>query len=80
MRKTTALKNMLQRSNGELGFLMEAHNGLSAKIVEETGFKGIWASGLSISASLGVRDSNEASYTQVLEVLEFMVTPFWVFD
>lgn len=51
---------------------MEAHNGLSAKIVQETGFKGIWGSGLSISAQLGVRDSNEASWTQVLEVLEFM--------
>ncbi|MEJ2121923.1 MAG: phosphoenolpyruvate mutase [Alphaproteobacteria bacterium] len=56
----------------ELDFLMEAHNGLSAKIVEEAGFKGIWASGLSISSALGVRDSNEASWTQVLEVLEFM--------
>jgi phosphoenolpyruvate phosphomutase len=55
-----------------LEFIMEAHNGLSAKIVEETGFKGIWGSGLSISAQLGVRDSNEASWTQVLEVLEFM--------
>jgi phosphoenolpyruvate phosphomutase len=41
-----------------LSFLMEAHNGLSAKIVEEAGFQGIWASGLSISASLGVRDNN----------------------
>ena len=51
---------------------MEAHGGLSAKIVEEAGFPGIWASGLSISASLGLRDSNEASWTQVLEVLEFM--------
>jgi phosphoenolpyruvate phosphomutase len=51
---------------------MEAHNGLSAKIVEEAGFKGIWASGLSISAALGVRDNNEASWTQVLEVVEFM--------
>ncbi len=56
----------------ELTFLMEAHNGLSAKIVEEAGFQGIWASGLTISATLGVRDSNEASWTQVLEVLEFM--------
>ena len=36
------------------------------------GFKGIWGSGLSISASLGVRDSNEASWTQVLDVLEYM--------
>lgn len=56
----------------ELAFIMEAHNGLSAKIAEEAGFKGIWASGLSISAAMGVRDSNEASWTQVLEVLEFM--------
>ena len=42
---------------------MEAHNGLSAAIVQETGFKGIWGSGLSISAAMGVRDSNEASWT-----------------
>lgn len=55
-----------------LHFLMEAHNGLSAKIAEEAGFAGIWGSGLSISAALGVRDNNEASWTQVLEVVEFM--------
>lgn len=70
MKKTTQLKQMLQSSN--LEFIMEAHNGLSAKIVENAGFKGIWASGLSISAALGVRDNNEASWTQVLEVIEFM--------
>jgi phosphoenolpyruvate phosphomutase len=70
MHKTTQLKQILNSQN--LEFLMEAHNGLSAKIVEEAGFKGIWASGLSISASLGVRDNNEASWTQVLDVLEFM--------
>ncbi|EAR88221.1 phosphoenolpyruvate phosphomutase (macronuclear) [Tetrahymena thermophila SB210] len=69
-RKTTQLKNLIQSK--DLSFIMEAHNGLSAAIVEETGFKGIWGSGLSISAAMGVRDSNEASYTQVLEVLEFM--------
>ena len=70
MNKSTKLKTLLNSS--DLEFIMEAHNGLSAKIVEEAGFKGIWASGLSISASLGVRDNNEASWTQVLEVLEFM--------
>jgi phosphoenolpyruvate phosphomutase len=70
LKKTTKLKNMLTRT--ELGFLMEAHNGLSAKVVEEAGFEGIWGSGLSISAALGVRDNNEASWTQVLEVVEFM--------
>jgi phosphoenolpyruvate phosphomutase len=69
-KKTTQLKNMLQ--SPELEFLMEAHNGLSAKIVEEAGFKGIWASGLSMSASIGVRDNNEASWTQILEIVEFM--------
>ena len=56
----------------ELNFLMEAHNGISAKIAEEAGFKGLWASGLTISTSLGLRDSNEASWTQVLDVLEYM--------
>ena len=55
-----------------LCLLMEAHSGISAKIAEEAGFGGLWASGLSISASLGLRDSNEASWTQVLDVLEFM--------
>jgi phosphoenolpyruvate phosphomutase len=56
----------------DLTFLMEAHDGLSAKVAQEAGFKAIWASGLSISAALGVRDSNEASWTQVLDVVEFM--------
>ena len=56
----------------QLEFICEAHNGLSAKIVEEAGFHGIWASGLSISAQFGVRDNNEASWTQVLDNLEFM--------
>lgn len=69
-KRTTQLRQLLQST--ELTFLMEAHNGISAKIVEEVGFQGIWGSGLTISASLGVRDSNEASWTQVLEVLEFM--------
>lgn len=55
-----------------LRFLMEAHSGLSAKIVEEAGFPGIWASGLALSAALGLRDNNEASWTQVLNQLEFM--------
>src|SRR5947208_14748423 len=70
MKKTTLMKKLIQ--SPQLSFLMEAHNGLSAKIVEEAGFEAVWASGLSISAALGVRDSNEASWTQVLEVLEFM--------
>ena len=70
MKKTTQFKKMIQSK--ELEFILEAHNGITAKIVEEAGFKGIWGSGLTLSASLGVRDNNEASWTQVLEILEFM--------
>jgi phosphoenolpyruvate phosphomutase len=70
MKKTTQFKQLL--NSDQLEFILEAHNGLSAKIVEEAGFKGIWGSGLAISAALGVRDNNEASWTQVLETVEFM--------
>ncbi len=56
-----------------LSYLMEAHNGLSAKIVSESEFDGIWASGLAISAAHGVRDNNELSWTQVMDQVEFMV-------
>ena len=68
--KTRQFRNLLLSE--QLQFICEAHNGLSAKIVQEAGFAGIWASGLSISAQFGVRDNNEASWTQVLEDLEFM--------
>ncbi len=70
LKKTTQLRTLIQ--SNELEFLLEAHNGISAKIVEETGLKGIWASGLSISASQGVRDNNEISWTQVLANVELM--------
>jgi phosphoenolpyruvate phosphomutase len=70
MKKTTRFKQMLQSQ--QLEFLMEAHSGLSARIAEEAGFQGLWGSGLSLSAAMGVRDNNEASWTQVLEAVEYM--------
>lgn len=68
--KTTQLKDLLL--SDRLEFLLEAHSGMSARIVEDAGFKGIWASGLCISAVSGVRDCNELSWTQVLEIVEYM--------
>ena len=68
--KSAKLRALLESS--ELEFIMEAHNGISALIVEKAGFKGIWGSGLSMSAQYAVRDSNEASWTQVVDMLEFM--------
>ena len=40
-RRTSRLRQLLLQP--ELSFLMEAHNGLSAKVAEEAGFDGIWA-------------------------------------
>jgi len=68
--KTTQLRNLLQSE--ATAFLLEAHSGLSARIAEEAGFKGIWASGLALSAQHAVRDNNELSWTQVVDALEFM--------
>ena len=69
-KKTKQFRDLLMSS--KLEFLLEAHNGITAKIGEEAGFEGLWAGGLCMSAQYGVRDSNEASWTQVLEMLEFM--------
>jgi phosphoenolpyruvate phosphomutase len=69
--RSARLRRMLLSER--LEFLMEAHNGLSARIVREAGFGGIWASGLSMAAQFGVRDNNEASWTQIVDLLEFMV-------
>ncbi len=68
--KPLRLRRLLE--SPDLACLMEAHNGLSARIVQEAGFAGIWASGLTLSAQYGVRDNNEASWTQIVEMLEFM--------
>lgn len=52
-----------------ISFLTEVHDGLPARTVEQAGFKGIWASGLLISTSLGMRDCSVVSWTEVLELL-----------
>lgn len=70
MNRTTQFRELLKSPH--LEFLMEAHSGLSAKLVQQAGFRGVWASGLAMSAAMGVRDHNEASWTQVMDVLEFM--------
>jgi phosphoenolpyruvate phosphomutase len=70
VRKTTRFRELLD--SPQLEFLLEVHNGLSARVAEEAGFPGVWASGLCLAAQYGVRDNNEASWTQVLEMLEFM--------
>ncbi len=68
--KSAKLRALLE--SNKLEFIMEAHNGISAQIVEQAGFKGIWSSGLAMSAQYAARDSNEISWTQIVDMLEFM--------
>jgi len=67
LNKRTQLRRLLE--SAELEFILEAHNGISARIAEQAGFKGIWASGLAMSAQFGVRDSNEASWVTRIPIL-----------
>ncbi|HEU4371385.1 MAG TPA: phosphoenolpyruvate mutase [Methylomirabilota bacterium] len=70
MRRTSVLRGLVTRPG--TAFLMEAHDGVSARIAAEAGFEGVWASGLTISASFGVRDNNELSWSQVVDHVGFM--------
>jgi len=47
--------------------IVGAHDGLTAKLVEQNGFDGVWASGFEISASHAVPDANILTMTQYLE-------------
>lgn len=53
--------------------IVGAHDGLGAKLIEQHGFDGVWASGLEISASHGVPDANILTMTQYLERSQEMV-------
>jgi len=46
-----------------------AHNGLSAKLVEEAGFDTVWAGGLEISSAMCVPDANILSMAENLAVV-----------
>jgi len=52
--------------------LVGAHDGLSARLVEQNDFDGVWASGLEISASHTVPDANILTMTQCLEAASTM--------
>jgi len=47
--------------------LAGAHDALSARLIEEAGFEGVWASGFGISASCAVPDASILTMTDTLE-------------
>ena len=66
-----ALKDKV--ASGELVTLMAAHNPLSARLAEEAGFDGIWASGFELSAAYGVPDASLLSFTQHLDMTRAII-------
>src|SRR3954471_3484096 len=68
------MKNALRDkvASGGLATLMAAHNPLSARLAEEAGFDGIWASGFELSAAYGVPDASLLSMTQHLDMTRAM--------
>jgi phosphonopyruvate hydrolase len=66
MTKSAGLRDRL--SNKPLTRIIGAHNPLSARLAEEAGFDGIWASGFELSAAYAVPDASIISMTQHLEM------------
>lgn len=62
--KTTLFKKKILE--GPLTNIVAAHNGLGARLAEQAGFDGIWASGFELSASYGLPDASLISMTQHL--------------
>jgi phosphoenolpyruvate phosphomutase len=62
--KGALLRAMLAADRPTL--LAGAHDGLSARLVEEAGFDAVWASGFEISASHGVPDASVLTMTEML--------------
>src|SRR5215813_13506666 len=68
---TNRLRDRL--AEGRLVTMMSAHNPLSARLAEEAGFDGIWASGFELSAAYGVPDASLLSFTQHLDMTRAIV-------
>lgn len=68
--KTKQLRDLF--ANGHLITAVGAHNGVSAKLVEENGFDAIWASGLEISTSHAVPDASILTMFELLEAARNM--------
>ena len=75
-------KNRPAMSNGKrlrevmeergLAQVMASHSPLSARLAEEAGFDGLWASGFELSALYGLADVSLLSMTQHLEMMRAM--------
>jgi phosphoenolpyruvate phosphomutase len=63
-----------QKIERGLVHVMAAHSPLSARLAEEAGFDGLWASGFELSALYGLPDVSLISMTQHLDMMRAMAT------
>jgi len=63
--KAAALRNLFETR--KIVRIMGAHHGLGAKLIEQAGFDGVWASGLEISTAHVVPDANILTMTENLD-------------
>ena len=68
--KRIAIRSKLR--SGQSVRLAGAHNGLSARLVEQAGFEAVWASGLEISASQGLPDDSILGMSDLLRAASEM--------
>jgi phosphoenolpyruvate phosphomutase len=71
MEKRAMLREAIARS-GELSLAAGVHDGLSARIAQDSGFQVLWASGLGISASYAVPDDSILTMTEFLNAARAM--------
>ena len=71
MSRPRTIRELLR--DGDSLVLAGAHNGLSARLVQEAGFEGVWASGFEISASWAVPDANILTMAESLAATRQMV-------
>jgi phosphoenolpyruvate phosphomutase len=70
MKTTPSLRSLLEAK--KLIHVMAAHSPLSARLAEEAGFDGLWASGFELSALYGLPDISLLSMTQHLDMVRAM--------
>ena len=66
-----ALREKVQ--SGALVTVMSARNPLSARLAEQAGFDGVWASGFELSAAYGVPDASLLSFSQHLDMTRAII-------
>ncbi|TJZ59016.1 phosphoenolpyruvate synthase [Streptomyces piniterrae] len=71
MNKRSLLREAISRG-GKLSLAAGVHDGLSARIAQDSGFHVLWASGLGISASYAVPDDSILTMTEFLNAARAM--------